>query len=374
MARGQLLVVGASGVIGRSVIELAVDSAAWDVFSLSRREPYDLRVPHHRHLALDLADAQACSAQLKPLADRLDAVVYAAVDESPGLVSGWTDRTLMLKNRALLEHVMEPLRGTRTQLRVILMQGTKAYGAHLHPIKLPARENDPRDAHENFYWLQEDYVREICGIEGWSWTILRPQVVFGGAIGVSMNPIPVIGAYLALCRDRGISCGYPGEHTGIWEAADARLIAEACLWALATPHTRNEIYNVANGDVWVPEHRWDEICDAVGVMTGSRRAIDFARFPDEQADSWRQLASRYGLREPDLGRFCGQSHHYLNLLMCYGRSGAPYPPALVSTIKISQAGFNPRLDTLESIRYWLAYLQRHRFLPGFGALHADSTP
>jgi nucleoside-diphosphate-sugar epimerase len=369
MAHGQLLVVGASGVIGRSVIELAVDCAAWDVWSISRREPYDLSAPRHRHLALDLRDAQACSVSLRPLADRLNAVVYAAVDESPGLVSGWTDRTLMQKNRAMLEHVVEPLRGTGTELRIILMQGTKAYGAHLHSIKLPAREDDPRDHHENFYWLQEDYIREVCAIEGWSWTILRPQIVFGGSIGVAMNPIPVIGAYLALCKDRGVSCGYPGQHAGIWESADARLIAEACLWALATPHTRNEIYNVANGDVWVPEHRWEEICEAAGVEPGVRRTIDFAQFPDEQTGAWRQLAGRHGLREPDLSQLCGQSHHYLNLLMCYGQPGAPYPPALVSTTKIAQAGFTARLDTMESIRYWLSYLEQHRFLPVSDALH-----
>jgi nucleoside-diphosphate-sugar epimerase len=325
------------------------------------------------HEFFRLGDAQACSARLKPLADRLDAVVYAAVDESPGLVSGWTDRTLMQKNRAMLEHVLEPLRGARSERRIILMQGTKAYGAHLHPIKLPAREDEPRDRHENFYWLQEDYVREICAIEGWTWTILRPQVVFGGSIGVAMNHIPVIGAYLALCKDREIPCGYPGQHAGIWESADARLIAEACLWALATAHTRNEIYNVANGDVWVPEHRWDEICDAAGVKTGAHCLVDFGRFPDEQAEGWRHLAARHGLREPDLGQLCGQSHHYLNLLMCYGQSGAPYPPALVSTIKIAQAGFNARLDTLHSLRFWLAYLQGHGFLPAHDALHPEGT-
>jgi nucleoside-diphosphate-sugar epimerase len=363
MADAQLLVVGASGVIGRSVIELAVASAKWDVWSISRREPYDLRVPRHEHFVLDLRDAHACSNCLRPLGDRLGAVVYAAVEESPGLVSGWTDRSLMQENRAMLENVVEPLRGTGRELRIILMQGTKAYGAHLHPIKLPAREDDPRDPHENFYWLQEDYVREVCAIEGWSWTILRPQVVFGGSIGVAMNPIPVIGAYVALCKERGVSCSYPGQHAGIWESADARLIAEACLWALRTFHTRNEIYNVTNGDVWVPEHRWEDMCKAAGVKTGVSRIIDFARFPGEQAEAWRLLAERHGLREPDLLKFCGQSHHYLNLLMCYGQTGAPFPPALVSTVKIAQAGFTARLDTLESVRYWISYLQRHRFLP-----------
>jgi nucleoside-diphosphate-sugar epimerase len=350
-------------VIGRSVTELAAVSGNWEVCSVSRREPYDLRVPRHQHLVLDLRDAHACTKLLRPLAERLDAIVYAAVDESPDLVSGWTDPMQMQKNLAMLEHVVEPLRGTGGERRIIVMQGTKAYGAHLHSVKLPAREDDPRDPHENFYWLQEDYIRKVCAAEGWSWTILRPQIVFGGSIGVAMNPIPVIGAYLALCKERGMPCGYPGQHAAIWESADARLIAEACLWALGASHARDEIYNVANGDVWVPAHRWEEMCQAADVEPGAPRIVDFARFPHEQGEAWRDLAARHGLREPNLAKLCGQSHHYLNLLMCYGQPSPPYPPALCSTVKIANAGFNRRLDTLHSISYWLSYLEQRRVLP-----------
>lgn len=39
------------------------------------------------------------------------------------------------------------------------MQGTKAYGVHVEPMKLPGKEREPRHQHENFYWMQEDYLR-----------------------------------------------------------------------------------------------------------------------------------------------------------------------------------------------------------------------
>src|SRR5262249_46839722 len=85
--------------------------------------------------------------------------------------------------RALLE---------KTSLRhVTLLQGTKAYGSHLHPICIPARERTPRDPHDNFYWLQEDFLTEQAAEHDFAWTILRPQSVFGGACGVAMNIVPV---------------------------------------------------------------------------------------------------------------------------------------------------------------------------------------
>jgi len=61
----------------------------------------------------------------------------------------------------------------------------------VHPIAIPAREDRPRDQHENFYWLQEDYIRGKQAGAGWSFTIWRPQIVFGGAVGVAMNLIPI---------------------------------------------------------------------------------------------------------------------------------------------------------------------------------------
>ena len=64
-------------------------------------------------------------------------------------------------NLTMLRNLLDAAARARRRLRhVSLLQGTKAYGAHLHPIPVPARERCPRDPHDNFYWLQEDHVRE----------------------------------------------------------------------------------------------------------------------------------------------------------------------------------------------------------------------
>ena len=88
---------------------------------------------------------------------------------------------------AMLRNLLEPV-AERGQLEhVSLLQGTKAYGVHLRRIAVPARERWPRDDHANFYWLQEDLLREIAAREKFGFTIFRPQIIFGDAIGAAMN-------------------------------------------------------------------------------------------------------------------------------------------------------------------------------------------
>src|SRR5699024_122118 len=126
---------------------------------------------------------------------------------------------------------------------ISLLQGTKAYGAHRHPIPIPAKEYFPRDSHPNFYWLQEDFIRAT----GINFTIFRPQIVFGDVVGVSMNLIPVIGVYAALCRELNYPFAFPGGGEYALEAVDSRLLAKAFYWAAETPAAHNEIFNITNG-------------------------------------------------------------------------------------------------------------------------------
>ena len=47
-------------------------------------------------------------------------------------------------NLQMLQNLLEPLLASAKGLKhVSLLQGTKAYGVHLHPIPIPARERFP---------------------------------------------------------------------------------------------------------------------------------------------------------------------------------------------------------------------------------------
>jgi len=48
---------------------------------------------------------------------------------------------------------------------ISILQGTKVYGVHLHPIPIPARERDARKDHDNFFFDHEDYVRRLLSAD-----------------------------------------------------------------------------------------------------------------------------------------------------------------------------------------------------------------
>src|SRR3546814_7320255 len=61
----------------------------------------------------------------------------------------------------MLRNIVEPVEmGSADLKHLTLLQGTKAYGSHIEPMRIPAKERWPRHSHDNFYWAQEDWVAE----------------------------------------------------------------------------------------------------------------------------------------------------------------------------------------------------------------------
>lgn len=355
-----MLVVGASGIVGRAVMELATTEPGWRVIGLSRRPPHLLDDLEHR--AVDLMDPAGVADALKGLSS-LTHLVYAALFEKPGLVPGWRERDQMDMNLAMLRHVMEPLARLAPHLEhVTLLQGTKAYGAHLHPIAVPAREASPRDAHENFYWLQQDKLVQLAKQQGFAFTILRPQIIFGHARHAPMNLLAALGAYGALLKAKGEPLHFPGGPGNVLEAVDARLLAQVILWAGRAKSARNEIFNVTNGDVFTFPNVWPALARALGMDMGELRPRLLAETMPAESAAWEALVSRHGLTSGPLMDFVGDSFTYADFAMA-ARQKAAGPPVIVSTIKLRQAGFAGCIDTETMFADWFAKLQALRVLP-----------
>lgn len=343
MADRKVLVTGALGVVGRAVfhrLEAGLGSGGPSLVGLSRRAPdFELRGDFAR---ADLTDARATAEALAPHRDTTH-LVYAALHERPQLVRGWFEPEQIETNRRMLESTLDAL-GDAPLEHVTLLQGTKAYGAHLGiPIRVPAREDAPHRAHANFYWEQQDLLTERAAAGGFSFTIFRPQIVLGLASGSAMNPVASLGAFALLRRQQGLPLVFPGHAHALTECTDARLLARAIEWAFDAPEARGEAFNVTNGDVTV----WSELFPAIAryfdMPLGSPEAMQPSRVMPEQAPRWRELAEREALREPDLDRLIGLSWQYADALWANPR--LPERPALVSTIKLRQAGFGDCIDT-----------------------------
>lgn len=358
-----VVVAGASGVVGNAVLERFLEHSGWDVIALSRRRPEIDSTRPYRHLSVDLRDADAARAALSGLTE-VTHLVYAALFEKPGLIAGWQERDQMETNLAMLQNTLGPLQERSPLRHVTLLQGTKAYGIHLHPMPVPARERAPRDDHENFYWLQEDHLREQAADRGYGWTVLRPQLIVGRSWGVAMNLAPVIGAYAAIRREEGKPFSFPGGPSYVWEAVDARLLADVIHWAGTSPLAVNEHFNVTNGDVFTWRDLWPGMAEVLGVEVGPDEPFSMAAYLEDKEDVWRAIVAREGLRDVALRDLLGESHHYADFCMAHG-ADAPPPPAFTSRIKLQQAGFGGCQDTAEMFRFWLQDLIGRRLLPRF---------
>lgn len=357
----RVVVAGASGVVGSAVVDAFLDEG-WDVVALSRRVPEVHSTEPFRHVGVDLRDEAAAGAALGAL-DGVTHLAFAALYEMPGLIDGWADPRQMETNLAMLRNCVEPLIGRPGTLRhVTIMQGTKAYGVHLHPMDLPARETAPRDPHANFYWLQEDYLKQRAPSADFAYTIFRPPMVVGGAIGAAMNLAPVLGVYAAICREEGRKFGFPGGARYVTEALDARVLAKAFVWAGQEPNARNEIFNISNGDVFDWRSTWPAIADALGIEVGEDTPMSLAEYLPTKAETWDRIVEKHGLRKIALRDLLGESHFIADFCLLAGVVETPWP-GLMSTIKLRQAGFHEVCDTQDMFRYWLRDLIDRNVLP-----------
>jgi nucleoside-diphosphate-sugar epimerase len=367
MSPRKILVAGATGLVGHACMKHFASHNDCEVIALSRRRPDETFGA--RWLPLDLADSAAC-ARLAPEFAGVTHLVYAALYERPGLVAGWQEEEQIRTNDLMLKNLFGPLERAAPGLRhVALLQGTKAYGVHVRPLTVPARENRS-EMHEqpNFYWNQERTIREAQKGKAWTWSILRPVLIVGASEGSAMNVIPALGAYAAIMRRRhGIKGGktrldYPGGVGRVAQAVDADLLARAIAWSGESEKARNEIFNVTNGDVFVWPNVWPAIADALGFAPGDHVPLSLDREIRPQEAAWAEIRAAHGLRSGTFKDFVGLSFEYADYTMGYGRD-KPGPPAIVSTIKLMQAGFCEVMDSEAMFRKAFAEMQAKKLLP-----------
>jgi nucleoside-diphosphate-sugar epimerase len=359
IAPNKVLVTGASGLLGVAAIEKFL-SAGWQVVGVSRRKPVLPSGRDVEFLAVDLRDEEAARSAFEPLTD-ITHVAYTALHERPELVAGWSSKEQIETNNAMLRNVVEPIVRTAANFQHInILQGTKVYGVHLHPIPIPARERDARRDHPNFFFDQEAYVHAMGAQHGFDYTALRPQLVTGPTPG-ALNVIPAIGVYAAIRREKGELFGFPGGPSFVWEAADADLVADVMVWAAQSPQAANEAFNITNGDVFEWRNVWPALARTLGVEPGPDKPTSVAAYLKENANIWDLIVRKYDLRSWSLRELVGHGDQHADFAFAYGAPEGPR--AFVSTIKLRQAGFTKTVDTEASFRNALQSLIDHKLLP-----------
>ena len=357
----KVVVAGATGLVGNAALRHFGGIDGCEVVALSRRQPRNLYGA--RYIPVDLTDPAQCTHAAPELRGTTH-LVYAALYEAPNLVDGWRDENQIRTNDAMLRNLMAVLEPVAPSLRhVSLLQGTKAYGVHVRPLVVPAREGRSEMYEQpNFYWAQEGFLREQQLGKRWHWSILRPVLIVGEAMGGAMDLIPPLGVYAAMLREEGRALDYPGGAARVSQAVDVDLLARAIAWAGEAASARNEAFNVTNGDVFTWENVWPAIADALDMKPGNAVPLSLAQTSPRWIAPWDELRRKYDLIAPGLEAFVGLSFQYADYSMRYGQT-QPGPPSIVSTVKINRAGFTEMMDTEDMFRKWFRQARSSRLLP-----------
>jgi len=355
MYKYKMLVIGGRGLVGRGIIETLEDDEAWCVIGVARQPPgFSTRA---RFISLDLTDRDACRSAFtsRELAD-VTHVVYAALYEQPDLIAGWRDAAQIATNVRMLENVLDFI---KPAVHMTLLQGTKAYGAHIRPMLNPGKEWHPRPDGPNFYWPQEDMVREWSARGRSGFTIMRPQIVCGIAAGSPMNMTMALGVFAAISKALGRPLVYPGGAPFVTQATDAYLLGRAICWASQEPACHGETFNVTNGDELVWRSVWPAIADVFGMDVGDETQASLAETMPRHEDVWSELADRHDLRYRSMRELVGSSWQFADAVL--GLHGSQN--TLLSTIKLRRFGFGECLDTEDMFAGQLRRLQAEGILP-----------
>jgi nucleoside-diphosphate-sugar epimerase len=295
MLKHTALVLGAQGIIGRNLIHYLENQQQWQVKAVSRRKPaFATRAQYH---SIDLLDPERVAAHADWLKD-VTHVFFAAYQEH----ADPADQSRI--NVAMLRNIVEAVERASPVFRhITFIQGGKAYGAHLGMYRTPAKETDPRTFPPNFYYDQEDYLRDASKGKRWSWTALRPDIVFGFAVGNPMNLGNVLACYASLCKELGVPLRFPGSPKAygiLVNVTDAMLLAKAMEWAALNDATYGEIFNITNGDVF----RWNQmfplVAEAFGIECVEPQTFSLTEAMKDRAAVWNSMVQKYGLQPHSL--------------------------------------------------------------------------
>lgn len=289
------LIVGGNGIIGRNLALHLEANPQWNLI-ITSHSPLKYQTTA-KFIQMDLNNPNS----LKQNAEQLQEVThifYGAYIEKHSLTEQ------VVANMALLENLMNDIETVSPKFEhIIFIQGGKAYGAHLGMYKTPAKETDLRCFPPNFYYNQEDYLREKSKGKNWDWTAIRPDMVIGYTINNPMNLGNLIAVYASLCKELNVPFRFPGSprsYEVLVNVTGTEILSKSMEWAATAENTRNEIFNITNGDIFRWKEAWPKFADFFGVQYAEPQKFQLTDYMADKAKLWETIVEKYGLQKHSL--------------------------------------------------------------------------
>ncbi|KAI9037862.1 SDR family oxidoreductase [Aspergillus affinis] len=308
------LVTGANGISGHAIVEHLIrqPKSEWSKIIVSSRRPLANHWvdPRVEFVALDFLDpVDVIISKMKNICAPVTHAYFTSYVHDDDF------KVLRDKNVPLFRNFMDALDTACPKLeRVSLQTGGKYYGVHLGPVKVPLEEDFPRydDQGYNFYYFQEDYLREVQKRRNtWSYNIIRPNAINGFAPHANgMSEALTIAIYLLICRELNQPGQFPGNEyfwTSIDDNSYAPSLADLTVYATTKDHCKDEAFNHCNGDVFVWKYLWQDVAKYFGVevpepkfekAAGQAKTlsneIDMVEWAKDKRPIWEAVVKKYG--------------------------------------------------------------------------------
>ena len=284
------LIAGGSGLIGRRIADHLIAAGNWEVIGLARRPP---PAQSMRWIAVDLTDLEDCRRKLDGLAAVTHVFYAARFDHPEGRLESVEVNAAMLRN---LITALEPVVGVK---HVHAVHGSKYYGHQLGPVGLPLREGSPRAPAANYYYEQEDFLRERSHGKAWSYTTSRPHAFCDPAIDHPRSIGLAIAVFAAIQRELGEPLDFPGSapaYQARTQFTDLALLARAIVWMAQEPRCANQAFNVVNGDYPRWSELWPRFASWFGLEVGIPCKIRLVDYMADKGRVWDEIVKKHGLR------------------------------------------------------------------------------
>ncbi|PHU29201.1 3-oxo-Delta(4,5)-steroid 5-beta-reductase [Capsicum chinense] len=364
------LVIGVTGVVGNSLAETLSSTdtpgGPWKVYGVSRGTPV-YRIANVRYIQCDVSVSTDVQSKLSTLKDVTHLFwVTSAYNLSKAKCCEI--------NGAMLRNVLKAGIPNAPNLRHICLQtGAKHYVKMQRSIdgKLHVISHDPpftedmerlENSHNFYYTLEDVLFDEVSRKPSLTWSIHRPDLIFGFSPQSTLNIVGTLCVYATICKHEGIPLKFPGTKDtwdSYFNASDANLVAEHQIWAAVSPQGKNKAFNITNGDVFKWKHLWKVLAEQIGVeyvgFNETEKIISLSEMMKDKGTVWEKIVRdnnliSTALQEVGLWAFA-------DMLL------AEWTSRLCSINRSKEHGFIGFRNSINSFIFWIQKAKDSRLIP-----------
>ncbi|UJR32523.1 hypothetical protein I4U23_019985 [Adineta vaga] len=362
---------GANGISGTGMIDALIEqslSAFSKIICISRRKmQFDIEDKRIYFISIDLIEAgidEIVTELIKADGHTITHMFYYA--HVPKMDEIEQDNI----NKILLQKALdatEKVAGKNVKC-VSLQTGYKYYGVHKGPQYMAAQpfiEDAARHEGVNFYYTQEDLIKEYATKNKWNYSITRPNLIIGVSKGNMLNFAISLAIYASVQKEKGEPLLFPGNELAwdvVLDHSSSSNNSHFQLWASTNDQTANQIFNIHNGDKVQFRTLWPKFEKYFGFEHHEQKfsenkmesQLNFYEYMTQSKTVWDQIIQRYNLDKA--------SFDYANWLFTHYLFSIPYNTEGDLT-KARSYGWTTTIDTAESYSQCFDRLKKMKIIP-----------